>query len=41
LLNAKVLSPSHANSDWDAAIGQFSMDGDQAAMLKVYMTVAP
>jgi ABC-type glycerol-3-phosphate transport system substrate-binding protein len=41
LLNAKVLSPSHANSDWDTAIGQFAIDGDQAAMLMTYMTVTP
>jgi glucose/mannose transport system substrate-binding protein len=41
LLNAKVLSPSHANSDWDTAIGQFSMDSDQAAMLAAYMAAKP
>jgi glucose/mannose transport system substrate-binding protein len=41
LLNAKVLSPSHANSDWDTAIGQFAIDGDQAAMLSAYMAAKP
>jgi len=41
LLHAKVLSPSHANSDWDTAIGQFAIDGDQAAMLSAYMTAKP
>jgi glucose/mannose transport system substrate-binding protein len=41
LVNAKVLSGSHANTDWDNAIGQFAMDGDQAAMLNVYVTVKP
>ena len=41
LLNAKVLSPSHANADWDAAIGVFAMDGDQDAMLSAYLTAKP
>ena len=41
LSNAKVLSPSHANSTWDDAIGVFAMDGDQAKLLNVYLTTAP
>jgi glucose/mannose transport system substrate-binding protein len=41
LLNAKVLSPSHANSAWDDAIGAFASDGDKAKMLAVYVTTAP
>ncbi|HEY3665555.1 MAG TPA: ABC transporter substrate-binding protein [Polyangiaceae bacterium] len=41
LVNAKVLSGSHANADWDTAIGQFAMDGDQDAMLAAYMAATP
>ncbi len=41
LLNAKVLSPSHANADWDTAIGAFAVDGDQDAMLSAYLAAKP
>jgi len=41
LLNAKVLSPSHANSAWDDAIAAFSKDSDKAALLNVYLTTPP
>jgi len=41
LTNAKVLSPSHANSAWDDAIGAFAKDMDTAALLDVYLTAAP
>jgi len=41
LLNAKVLSPSHANSTWDDGIAAFVKDNDEAALLKVYSTAAP
>jgi glucose/mannose transport system substrate-binding protein len=41
LLDAKVLSPSHANSAWDDAIATFAQDGDKAALLNVYVTTPP
>ena len=41
LVNAKVLTASHANAAWDDAIGAFSKDGDKAALLNVYLTAQP
>ncbi len=41
LLNAKVLSPSHANSTWDDGIAAFVKDDDEAALLQVYLTTPP
>ncbi len=41
LLNAKVLSPSHANSTWDDGIAAFAMNDDEDALLQVYLTTPP
>jgi hypothetical protein len=35
------LMKGHANADWDAAFEAYSMDGDKAALLDVYLTVTP
>ncbi len=41
LVGASVRMPGHANSDWDAGIEAFAKDGDQDALLQVYLTAAP
>jgi glucose/mannose transport system substrate-binding protein len=41
LMNAKVLMPGHANSDWDAGIEAFAIDHDKAALLQVYIDTPP
>lgn len=41
LINAKVLMKGHPNADWDAAFEAYSMDGDKAALLDVYLTATP
>lgn len=35
LVNAQVLMKGHPNSEWDAAIEAYAMDGDKAALLEV------
>lgn len=41
LVNASVRMPGHANADWDAGIEAFAKDGDQDALLQVYLTATP
>ena len=41
LQNAKVLMPGHPNDTWDNGIAAFVLDGDQDALLQVYLTAAP
>ena len=41
LEGAKVRIPGHPNSAWDDGIAAFLKDGDEAALLEVYMTATP
>ena len=41
LVHAKVLMPGHPNNAWDDGIAAFVLDGDQDALLQVYLTAAP